>query len=139
MKSIICVNDAGSIRTPGFGRVELAIASTVDPNFESENGSSRELRAAVYTVAARLEQMGADEGLEFSVSVAQAQLGVIDVDFRRDAVAADIIDEMLIEACADCGFLPIDALVESGAINPSDRDDGVCRYCGNGNVVCSCA
>jgi hypothetical protein len=102
---------------PGFGRIELAISrNTPAPtDYLEQNQQKRDLTAAAYCVAARLEQIGAGDGLEFDVSVADAKRGIIDVDFRPDAhtIDSDVITEILIEACGDCGFLPADAEVGS--------------------------
>lgn len=119
---IISVAHAGAIKTPGFGRIELCVHGTPDQSdYVEQNAHKRLLVAAVYKVASRLEEIAAVEGLEFTISLAGARLGAIDIDFRPDNFGADCIDEILIEACADCDLEPTDLLVESGAIQPNDE------------------
>jgi hypothetical protein len=115
MKTPIVVNDAAPTKPLGFGRIELAVAdgAPAPADYVAQNQAKRDLTAAAYCVAARLEQIGAGDGLEFDVSTARAKAGIIDIDFRPDGLDIDIISEILIEACADCGFFPADAEVNS--------------------------
>jgi len=120
MKHLIAVAHAGAIKTPGFGRVELVHvqAEPADAIFEDRCRREHALIAAVYRVAAEIHGIAGAELLEPSVII-EAKRGVINIDFRAEAFGADVIDEILIEACANAGLEPIDLLVESGAIDPT--------------------
>jgi hypothetical protein len=105
---LITVRSAGSTR-PGFAQITLQVSTVSDPATSHDEWITglrerRALTAAVYCVAARLEQIASTEALELEVSVGQIRLGVIDVDTRKDALDDDIITEIVIEACVDCGF-----------------------------------
>jgi hypothetical protein len=116
---LITVKSAGPARPLGFGRIELHVARVAGADFLDQNRESRALASAAYKVAAQLEESAGFNGFDCEVDATQAAQGIIKVDFRHDRLDEDVIGDILIEACGDCGLQPIDALVEIGAIDPT--------------------
>ena len=113
---IIFVKNACVVRD-GFTRLELDIHGTAD-------NRARTLAAAVYRVAARLEEFAAAEGFAYSVSVCKARLGILEISYvygsmDGDGMDDDLAQELILNACGENDLFPIDMLVEGGQINPS--------------------
>ena len=117
-KQIVFVHEAASVRD-GLARIQLAVHGTGNVD------THRMLAAAAYRVAAQLEQYAGAEGFSYSVSASKARLGVVEFSYVLGASTLDgqVAEELAIEACADCGYWPADALVEMGEIDPGADDD----------------
>lgn len=90
----------------GFGRIELYTTRNPDADALDALREKRSLTAAAFKVASALEDIGAEHGFEFTVSAARATAGIIDVDFRRDGLDDDSLEQILLDACAACGLAP---------------------------------
>jgi hypothetical protein len=77
--------------------------------FAAERRAERELTAQSYALAARLEQIAARSGEAISVDVSNARVGVVRIELPSD-ISDDGGIELAIEACADCGIGPGEAL-----------------------------
>ena len=116
---IIFVELASHIaKRPGFGTIELCAHGAPEHPEESLR-ARRMLARATLLVAAELEGIAGAELLECDVSVPSPSRGIINVDFRSDGFGCDAIDEMLMEACGNCGFWPLDMLASNGDIDPT--------------------
>jgi hypothetical protein len=106
MPHLITVKTASASRPLGFGRIELDIARVAGADFLEQNRENRALASAAYKLAAQLEESAGFNGFDCEVDATQAAQGIVKVDFRHDRLDDDVITDILIEACGDCGFAP---------------------------------